>query len=52
VVSDATRRGQHQQSGEQEAADSEHAAKEEGIVTPQHAKHQDRHRDHGQRDFR
>jgi hypothetical protein len=45
VEADAAHRGQHQQRREQEAAESEHAGEEKGILTPQHPEEEDRHGD-------
>ena len=52
MIADAAVGGEHQQRGEQEAAEREHAGEEERVVAPQHAEDQDRHGDDGQRDFR
>ena len=52
VIADAAGAGGNQQGGEQEAAEREHAGDEEGVVAPQHAEDQDRHRDDGQRELR
>ena len=42
----------HQQRGEQEAAERQHAGKEEGLAASKHTEDQDRHGDDRQRDLR